>query len=197
MLGVPLAAQTDAHWGIQGDYYAGTVPSQIVEHIKDLVEKPDIDAKSYNTGLVRFHADGSPNWAVEFTNTHLTIFGSRAFASATVIGGIGAAEVHGSGNIRGAMASKYVTFFSRTHVSAGLELGGGVAQLEASYTHSYTGLNAAILAPVQNYSYTVPTFQALALVDIRPVRWVSLSPFYGVRNGTYGFGGALRIHFTR
>ena len=80
-----LHAQDDPHWGVQGDYYVGQVPEQVVELLNDLVEKPAIDTKAYSAGIVRFHENGSPSWAVEFSKTQLTIEGSRSFTAGSAI----------------------------------------------------------------------------------------------------------------
>lgn len=185
-----LAAQGDPHWGIQGDYFEGKVPSFIVEKIDDLVERPDIDSKSYNAGLVRFDRNGSPSWAVEFTKSQLTLDGSRTF-------GAFRQDIRGDGTVRGVMLTKYLNFMSRKYFSFGLATGGGIGKLEASYYRFQTPPGSSVIFDRETVDYVVPTFQVVAQVDIRPVRWISLSPFYGIRNGTLGGGGAIRIHFTR
>ena len=185
-----LAAQSGPHWGVQGDFFNGQVPDAIVDQFKDLREKPDIEAKIYNAGLVRFDQNGSPSWALEFTRSRITLDGSLVTGPVTQ-------HVTGSGNLRGVMATKYLNFMSRRYFSFGLGFGGGVGQLEASYYRYVSPPGPSVIFDRENVDYTVPTFQAIAQVDIRPVRWISLSPFYGMRNGTIGGGGAVRIHFTR
>lgn len=185
-----LAAQGGPHWGIQGDYFKGQVPDSIVERFEDLVEQPGIDARIYNAGLVRFDPNGSPSWAIEFTKSQITLEGRRVIGPTTQ-------EIRGNGNIRGVMATRYLNFMSRRYFSFGLGFGGGIGKLEASYYRYQVPPGASVIIDRENVDYTVPTFQAIAQVDIRPVRWISLSPFYGMRNGALGGGGAVRIHFTR
>ena len=185
-----IAAQTGPHWGIQGDYFEGQVPSGIVEKFKDLIERPDIDSKSYNAGIVRFDGNGSPSWAIEFTKSQLTLEGRSVTGPVTQ-------ELRGDGTVRGVMATKYANFMSRKHFSFGLAFGGGIGKLEASYYRYQVPPGASVIFNRESVDYTVPTFQAIAQVDIRPVRWISVSPFYGMRNGALGVGGAVRIHFTR
>lgn len=180
----------EAHWGLQGDYFTGQVPSSIVEQIEDLIETPDIDGKLFDAGLVRFHQDGSPNFAFEYTSTRVTLDGSLQTSLVQQ-------ELRGSGTLRGVMATKFANFFSRPKVSFGLAFGGGVGKLEANYYRYTVPPGPSVIFDREEVDYVVPTFQAIAQVDVRPVRWVSLSPFYGMRNGVLGWGGAIRIHFTR
>jgi hypothetical protein len=191
-LSVPIlvTAQTSAHWGIQGDYFEGAVPSAIVEKFEDLPEQPDIDAKSYNTGLVRFHANGSPSWALEFSRTQMTLAGGLNTGPVRQ-------ELRANATLRGAMITKYLNFFSNRYFSGGLAFGAGAAQLDSSYYRYQTPPGPSVFTEQDTVQRAVPLSQALAQVDIRPVRWISLSPFYGIRNGALGAGGAIRIHFTR
>lgn len=187
---VPLLAQNAPHWGVQGDYFRGALPGFVVDQIGDLPEKPTIDAKGYQAGLVRFHAKGSPSWAVEFTRMDLTIEGGMNIGPVRQ-------EVRGSGRLRGVSITKYANFFSARWISGGLAFGGGAGQLEASYYRYQVPPGPSVITDRDSVDRWVPTFQAFAQVDVRPVRWVSLSPFYGLRNGMLGGGGAIRIHFTR
>ncbi|MEI9812525.1 MAG: hypothetical protein WDO18_07525 [Acidobacteriota bacterium] len=118
--------QDSAHWGIQGDYFRGDVPEGIVEQIHDLPEVPTISAKAYAAGLVRFHANGSPSWSLEYSRTQADLTGGK------VIAGI-RHEVRGNGNVRGAMITKFLNFFSTRYFSAGVAFGGGVAKTEVNY----------------------------------------------------------------
>lgn len=187
----PLAAAQDQpHWGVQGDYFEGSVPRSLVEQIEDLPEIPDIDAKAYHAGLVRFRAGGAPSWVVEFSRTQMTLAGGRTIAGFRQ-------EVRGNATVRGAMVTKYWNFFSARYVSGGLATGVGAAQLEASYYRYQAPPGPSVILDRESVDRIVPVFQALAQLDIRPVRWISLSPFYGLRNGALGAGGAIRIHFTR
>jgi hypothetical protein len=185
-----LAAQTAPHWGIQGDYFEGAVPKALIDKIKDLPERPDIDAKAYNAGVVRFHANGSPSWALEFSRTQMTLNGGLTIGTVRQ-------ELRGTATVRGAMITKYANFYSSRYVSFGLAFGGGAGQVDADYYRYLVPPGPGVILERESTQRVVPVFQALAQVDIRPVRWISLSPFYGVRNGTLGAGGAIRIHFTR
>jgi len=189
-LPVALLAQDSAHWGVQGDYFKGSVPSVIVEQIKDLPEVPDIDAKIYNAGLVRFHANGSPSWALEFTRTNMSLSGGLNTGPMRQ-------ELRGNADVRAAMITKYLNFYSNRYFSAGLAFGGGAGQVEAHYYRYQVPPGPSVFTDQDSVDRWVPVFQGLAQVDIRPVRWVSISPFYGMRNGSLGAGAALRIHFTR
>jgi hypothetical protein len=198
VLCVPWAvAQDSAHWGIQGNYYRGDLPSIVVDKLSTLVEKPDITSKDWDAGVTRFHADGSPSWSVEYMKMQLSGQGSKSLLDPIRSVVIGSQEIRGSGTIRGVMATKYVNFFSRKYISAGLAFGGGVGKLDANYFRYQVPPGAGVITERKSYDYTIPTFQILAQVDIRPVRWVSLSPFYGLRNGTIGMGGSVRIHFVK
>ena len=184
-------SQGGPHWGVQGSFTEGEVPEFIVERFQDLTdENPAIRAQTYNVGGVRFHADGSPSWAVEFTRSRVNLEGSLQTGPFTQ-------ELRGSGSLRGVMATKYINFFSRRMFSAGLAFGGGIGKLEASYYRYVVPPGPVIIFDREEIDYVVPTFQAVAQADFRPVRWISLSPFYGMRNGALGVGGALRIHFTK
>jgi hypothetical protein len=192
LLAIPatLAAQNAAHWGVQGDYFQGSVPRAIVDKIKDLPERPAIDAKSNNVGLVRFHEDGSPSWSLEFSRTQITLAGGLATGPVRQ-------ELRATAVVRGAMITKYLNFFSSRYVSGGLAFGGGAAQADASYYRYQVPPGSSVITERDTTQLAVPVFQALAQLDIRPVRWISLSPFYGIRNGSLGAGGAIRIHLTR
>jgi hypothetical protein len=182
-------AQDGAHWGIQGDYFTGEVPRGIVELFDDdLPEIPKIEGKGYSTGAVRFHANGSPNWSVEYTRTQFSMSGARTISGFTQ-------QIIGNGDIRGGMVTKFWNFLNTRFVSAGIATGGGVAQTQVRYVRYQTP--PGVFYDATNKDWITPTFQALVQADVRPVRWVSLSPFYGMRNGVLGFGGAVRIHFTR
>ena len=185
-----LLAQDRAHWGIQGDYVTGQVPRAFVEQIKDLPEQPVIDTKSFNAGLVRFHANGSPSWALEFSKMQMTLEGGLATGPVRQ-------ELRATATVRGAMITKYFNFFSNRYISGGLAFGGGAGQVDASYYRFQVPPGPAVITEQDTRQLVVPLFQALAQVDIRPVRWISLSPFYGLRNGSLGAGGAIRIHLTR
>jgi hypothetical protein len=190
LVGQNIWAQNSPHWGVQGDYFTGAIPRAIVEKIEDLPEQPDIDAKSYNTGLVRFHANGSPSWALEFSRTQMTLAGGLATGPVRQ-------ELRANATMRGAMITKYLNFLSRRFISAGLAFGGGAAQLDASYYRYQVPPGPSVIIEQDTVQHAVPIFQAIAQVDIRPVRWISLSPSYGLRNGALGAGMAIRIHFTR
>lgn len=192
LLAVPasLMAQTAPHWGIQGDYFAGSVPKAIIEKIEDLPERPDIDAKAYNTGLVRFHANGSPSWALEFSRTQMTLNGGLTIGTVRQ-------EPRGDATVRGAMMTKYANFYSSRYVSFGLAFGGGAAQVDAEYYRYLVPPGPGVILERESTQRIVPVFQTLAQVDIRPVRWISLSPYYGIRNGAVGAGAAIRIHFAK
>lgn len=186
-----LMAQDSAHWGVQGDYFVGTVPEGLVEQIDDLPEVPTIDAKGYNAGIVRFKANGAPSWSIEFSRTQMNFFGGREVSGVR-------GEITGNALLRGGMVTKFWNFFSNRYVSAGIATGAGAAQAEGSYLrYAVTPGAPVIIGESDTFDRIVPIFQAVAQVDIRPVRWISLSPFYGMRNGALGGGGAIRIHFTR
>jgi hypothetical protein len=98
---------------------------------------------------------------------------------------------------RGAIYTKFLNFFSNRYVSGGLATGIGIGHVEASYIRYQVPPGPAVITGGDSTDRVVPLFQAVAQVDIRPVRWISLSPFYGLRNGTLGGGAAIRIHFTK
>ncbi len=183
-----LGLAQDAHWGVQGDYFAGGIPTGIVELFNALPEVPTISGKGYTAGLVRFNPDGSPNWSVDYNRTQLSLNGSRT------VGGF-SQQITGNGDIRGGMITKYLNFLHTRFVSAGIATGGGIAQTQVRYVRYQTP--PGVFYDLTNKDWITPLFQAMLQADVRPIRWVSLSPFYGIRNGVLGFGGAVRIHFTR
>jgi hypothetical protein len=185
----PITLAQSPHWGAQGDYFSGNVPEAIVELFDALPEVPKIEGKGYSAGAVRFHEDGSPSWAVEYSRTQLSLNGSRI-----TINGF-SQQINGNGDIRGGMITKYLNFLHTRFVSAGIATGGGIAQTNVRYVRYQTPPGA--FYDQTNKDWITPTFQIMAQADVRPIRWVSLSPFYGMRNGVLGFGGSVRIHFTR
>jgi hypothetical protein len=184
-------AQTDPHWGVQGDYFKGEIPSSLIARIPELEnEQPEVKVKSMNFGLVRFHDNGSPSWTLDYTKADITLRGDREVNGTRYV-------LNADAMLRGAMVTKYINFFSTNHVSAGLATGGGAGQVEASYVRYEVSRQGVASPVVESRTLWVPAFQIMAQVDIRPVRWVSISPFYGIRDGGLGYGGAIRIHFTR
>jgi hypothetical protein len=95
------------------------------------------------------------------------------------------------------MATKYVNFVHRKRVSGGLALGGGMGKLDAVYSRDETFLGTQRFVEAHRYSYPFPLFEILGRVDIRPIKYLSVGPYYGIRNGTLAFGGAVRIQFTK
>ena len=47
------------------------------------------------------------------------------------------------------------------------------------------------------YNGPVPLFEILGRVDVRPMKYITVGPYYGIRNGTLAFGVALRLHLTK
>lgn len=93
------------------------------------------------------------------------------------------------------MATKYVNFVSRKRVSGGLALGGGVGKLDAGYTrHNVFFLGTRFFVEANQYNRAFPPFEILAWMDVRPAKFVSVGPYYGIRNGTLALGIAVRTH---
>jgi hypothetical protein len=183
-------AQDGAHWGVQGDGGYGVLPQFIVEEIHTLPEIPTIDGPMFQVGVVRFNNRGAPSFAFQYSQVSASIAGSISDPRGT-------ASVTGDATVRGFMASKYLNFVTRERWSAGVALGGGVGKLDASYTRSVRSLTATIFSDMRSYEYTVPLFEILARVDFRVARNLTIGPFYGVRNGIVGGGGAVRVHFLK
>ena len=89
------------------------------------------------------------------------------------------------------MASKHANFFSREKVSGGLIVGGGVGKGELNYNVTFNGL----FPEGRHEERTIPLFEVLASADIRPVKQISIGPYYGFRNGFLMGGAAVRFHF--
>jgi len=178
-----------AHWGVQADGGFFITPRFIVEEIHSLPEIPSIDGPSFLAGLVRFNNRGAPTYAFQYSQLSADIAGSLSDQR-------GRASVVGDATMRGFMATKYLNFVTRPRFSAGVGLGGGVGKLEASYTRS-------VISPfftfneTRRYDYTIPLFEIHGRVDFRVSRYVTIGPYYGVRNGLLGGGGSLRVHFLK
>ena len=183
-------AADEAHWGVQGDGGYFLVPSFIVDEIHTLPETPSVEGASFQAGVVRFNGRGAPNFALQYSQIEADIEGSIGDARGT-------ASVRGSGSMRGFMATKYVNFFSNDRVSAGIGLGGGVGRLEASYTRRVSTPTIVVFSEFRNYDYAIPFFELIGRLDIRASRYATIGPFYGVRNGMFGGGVCVRIHFLR
>lgn len=185
-----LAAQDTGHWGLEADSFAGAVPKGIVELVSDLPEQPEITAQAFNVGLVRFRSDGSPAWSVDFSRTRMTIAGELQTGPARQV-------LRGNAVVLGAMVVRHLNFFSHSRISAGLAFGGGIGQVDASYYRYVSPPGPSVITDRDSTQRIVPVFQTVLEADFRPARWVSLSPFYGLRNGALGAGVAIRFHLTR
>lgn len=183
------AQDLTGHWGVQGDAAWVSVPKSIVEKIHALPEKPDISGIAESVGLVRFNKKGAPSYALQFSNL-------RASAEGTAQGQF-QRHITGTGSIRGFMATKYVNFVTRKRLSAGLAFGGGVGQLKAHYVRSFASPDTITFGAAKHYEHVIPMFEMLGRLDFRPVRHLTVGPFYGIRNGTLAAGLNLRIHFVR
>jgi hypothetical protein len=181
---------SNAHWGAQGDASWASIPQSLIENINTLPEQPKVNGTSFGVGLVRFHASGSPSYALQFSQLDADINGKRQ--SGTIL-----QEITGAGTVRGFMATKYLNVVTRRHWSGGFALGGGVGKLDASYTRFQTFQGTRRLVEANSYDYVVPLFEILGRVDVRPFRFLSIGPYYGIRNGTLVAGGAVRFHFVR
>ena len=185
-----LRGQDDgAHWGVQGDGGFFVTPRFIVEEIHTLPEVPSIDGPSVQVGLVRFNSRGAPSYAFQYSQLSADIEGSLSDQR-------GRASVIGEATMRGFMATKYVNFVTRPRFSAGLGAGAGVGKLEASYTRSVVSPSFNF-SETQRYDYTIPLFEIHGRVDFRVSRYVTVGPYYGIRNGLLGGGGSVRLHFLR
>lgn len=181
------AQDLTGHWGIQGDAAWVSVPTSIVEKIHALPEKPAITGTTYSIGLVRFNKKGAPSYALQYYNLRASIEGTEHEGQFQ-------RHISGAGTIHGFMATKYLNFVTRKWVSGGLALGGGIGQLNAHYIRSFASPGTITFGTDKQYAHVVPLFEILARVDFRPMRYVTVGPFYGIRNGTLAAGVALRIH---
>jgi hypothetical protein len=43
----------------------------------------------------------------------------------------------------------------------------------------------------------VPLFEILGRVDLRPIKHLSIGPYYGIRDGMFAAGLSVRVHFTK
>jgi len=183
-------AQDGAHWGAQADGGYAFVPRFIVEEIHSLPEIPSIQGPSFQAGLVRFNDRGAPSYAFQYSQVSASLEGSLSDPR-------GRAGVNGDATMRGFMATKYLNFFTNDRIAAGVGLGGGVGKLEATYTRTVSSLTATIFSETLRYEYTVPLFEVHGRVDFRVSRYVTIGPYYGIRNGLVGGGGSLRVHFLK
>ena len=184
------AAADDTHWGVQGDIGYARLPGFVVDQIHDLPERPDITGKTYGGGLVRFHGDGSPSFALQYSRVDADLNGSLQSGHAT-------ATVGGMGTLQGFLATKYFNFLSRRPASAGIALGGGVGKLEASYVRSVMLTDGRRFSDTTTYDQVVPMFEILGQADIRAGRYFSVGPYGGFRNAMVVFGVSFRWHARR
>jgi hypothetical protein len=189
---LPVHAQniTTDHWGIQGDVAAMNLPKFAVEQIHALVEKPQISGDTYGVGLVRFNKKGAPAFALQFCSLRVSMNG-------ILQQGLLQGAITGTGIVRGFMATKYVNFVTRKYVSGGLAIGGGLGKLEAGYTRLDIFQGVSRLIDSGTYNRPVPLFEILGRVDVRPVKYITVGPYYGIRNGTLALGAAVRLHITK
>lgn len=175
----PAAIAQSAHWGVQAEGSYGSFLGFIIDRFSDQLEGykvQEANTSSFSAGLVRFHANGSPNFSVQY-------FQMNADASA----GRPPDRADGTGAIHGVMASKHFNFFSREKVSGGVIVGGGIGKGEIDYVISHNGT----FLKQEHEDHATPVFELLASVDIRPVKQLSIGPYYGFLMG----GAAVRFHF--
>jgi hypothetical protein len=190
LVAVAWAENDPAHWGAQADGGFFYTPRFVVEQIHTLPEVPSIEGPSVQAGIVRFNGRGAPSYAFQYSQISADIEGSISDAR-------GRASVSGDGTFRGFMATKYFNFVTRDRLSAGVALGGGVGRLDASYTRTVSSLTATVFSDRRRYEYTIPLFDIHGRVDFRVSRYVTVGPYYGIRNGMFGGGGCVRVHFLR
>jgi hypothetical protein len=178
------------HWGFQGDIGGISFPKFAVEKVDALPERPSVSGKSYQVGLVRFHANGAPSYALQFSKL------DADFSGASQSGSLRQA-ITGSGTVRGFMATKYANVVAKKHVSGGFAFGGGIGKGEASYTRQFLLNGVAYAAESNAYNRVIPLFEILARLDVRPVKFLTVGPYYGIRNGTLAAGVAVRLHITK
>jgi hypothetical protein len=178
------------HWGVQGDLASVNVPQAIIKKIDALPEQPSISGQSFGVGIVRFHPSGAPSYALQYSRLYVTMQGSRQ--DTTTI-----RELTGAAAMRGFMATKYVNVITRRYASAGFAFGGGVGTGKAHYARHVQFQGNRFVVEANNYNRTIPLFEILGRIDLRPIRHVSIGPYYGIRNGALAFGVALRLHAIR
>jgi hypothetical protein len=183
-------AQDKPHWGIQGDVGHVSFPKFAIEKIDALPERPDVSGTTYSVGLVRFHASGAPSYALQFSKLDADFSGAQQLGSFR-------RELAGSGTVQGFMATKYVNVVARKHISGGFAFGGGIGRLKANYVRSTSLVGIPQSLEANSYDRVVPLFEILGQIDIRPIKYLSIGPFYGIRNGTLAAGAALRLHFVK
>jgi hypothetical protein len=151
---------------------------------------PTSPATHSQVGLVRFHANGAPSYALQYSQLAADFHGSLAEFG-------GQRQIRGTGNVRGFMATKYVNVVARKKVSGGFAFGAGIGKGEASYTR--TEIFQGVILPIgsNTYNRVVPLFKILGRVDIRPIKALSIGPYYGIRNGMFAAGLAVRMHLTK
>jgi hypothetical protein len=189
----PLANGQDtpkAHWGVQGDFSYVNVPRVAVEHINALPEHPDITGSSFQVGLVHFHANGAPSYALQFTRLKANLVGS-------INDGPFVQTITGTGNLSGFMATKYVNVVARRHISSGFAFGGGIGRGEANYTRQMFFREAQTSTESNAYNRVIPLIEILGRIDFRPIKYLTIGPYYGIRNGTLAAGLTVRLHITK
>src|SRR5260370_36968291 len=177
----PANSQNAAHWGVQADGAFTNVPRFIVDKISVLPERPVITGNTFQVGLVRFHANGAPSYALQYSQLAADLHGSVPQFG-------GQRQIRGTGNVRGLMATKYVNVVARKKVSGGFAFGAGIGKGEASYTRTeaFQGLTSPIESKA--YNRAIPLFEILGRVDLRPIKYLTIGPYYGIRDGMFAGG---------
>src|SRR5260370_30046742 len=124
-------------------------------------------------GVVRFDASGAPSYALQFSRLTADLAGSRT-------NGLLSQQITGGGTVRGFMATKYVNVVAKKHVSGGFAFGGGIGKGEASYTR--TQILQGVTSPIESKAYNrvIPLFEILGRVDLRPIKYLTIVPSYGI-----------------
>ena len=72
-----------------------------------------------------------------------------------------------------------------------------MGEIKGHYLRSVISPTTLAFGNLKTYQHVAPLFEMLARVDFRPVRHLSLGPFYGLRNGTLAAGIAVRFHLVK
>jgi len=190
---LPGLAQDAPHWGAEADGGYGFLPNSLLQSLQNRYKASgSLTGYDYSAGLVRFHANGSPSYSLDFSGTHLDGNLTDSKSSATY---------NGSTSFNGFMATKYVNFVARRRFSIGMGFGAGIApQLKLDYTKTQTvGTTTTVTSKqyVVNQIPVTPLFQIQFRGDIRVSKNISIGPWGGFRNGLPAVGGALRVHFLK
>ena len=185
------STESRPYWGAEtgGGFLTGI--SSIANAAQDKF-KVNASGPLFDIGLARMHANGSPSYSFEFTR--LSFSGNATGLSDLFAGN----TYHGSASLPGFMATKYFSFITRSHFSAGVGLGAGVGpQLSANYSVTFPDGTVLSRKYTLNQLSATPLFAVTFRGEYLAPKHFSIGPYAGIVDGLPVIGAKLRVGFTR